>query len=70
MQVHIFQNDMFFMRDQPGAVTHDLPDTSHIATTVAYVESVIQAKREMPSWIDWLANQVFQAHHEINPASS
>ena len=64
--VQIFQNGTSFMREWPGVTTHDLPDTCDIATTVAYIESVIQGRREMPPWIDWLARQVLQATHEID----
>ena len=64
--VQIFQNGASFMREWPGVPAHDLPDTCDIATTVAYIESVIQGKREMPPWIDWLARQVLQATHEID----
>ena len=68
--VQIFQNGMSFMREWPGATTHDLPDTCDIATTVAYIESVIQGRREMPPWIDWLARQVLQATHEIDTSTA
>ncbi len=64
--VQIFQNGASFMREWRGVPEHDLPDTCDIATTVAYIESVIHGKREMPPWIDWLARQVLQATHEIN----
>ena len=64
--VRIFQNGASVMRDWPGVTAHDLPDTCDIATTVAYIESVIQGRREMPPWIDWLARQVLEASHEIN----
>ena len=63
--VQIFQKGASFMREWPGVTTHDLPQTCDIATTVAYIESVIQRKREMPPWIDWLARQVLEATHEI-----
>ena len=64
--VQIFQNGASFMREWPGVATHDQPDTCDIATTVAYIESVIQGKRAMPPWIDWLAQQVLEATHEID----
>ena len=67
--VHIFQNGTSFMRDWPGVTTHDLPDTCDIATTVAYIESVIDGKRPMPPWIDWLAQQVLDATYEIDTRS-
>ena len=65
--VQVFQNGASFMREWPGVATHDLPDTCDIATTVAYIESVIQGKRDMPPWIDWLARQVLEVTHEIDP---
>ena len=64
--VQIFQNGALFMHEWPGVASHDLPDTCDIATTVAYIESVIQGAREMPPWIDWLARQVLRAIHEID----
>lgn len=68
--VQIFQNSASFMHDWPGVTAHDLPDTCDIATTVAYIESVIQGKREMPPWIDWLARQVLKATHEVTPEAA
>ena len=65
--VQIFQNGASFMREWPGVATHDLPDTCDIATTVAYIASVIQGKRDMPPWIDWLAQLVLEATHETHP---
>ena len=64
--VHIFQNGASFMHEWPGVAAHDLPDTCDIATTVAYIESVIQGRRNMPPWIDWLARQVLQATYETH----
>ena len=63
--VQIFQNDASVMHDWPGVAAHDLPDTCDIATTVAYIESVMQGARPMPPWIDWLARHVHQTTHEI-----
>lgn len=60
--VQIFQNGVSVMHEWPGVASHDLPDTCDIATTVAYIESVIQGAREMPPWIDWLTRQVLLAH--------
>ncbi len=65
--VQIFQNGTSVMREWPGVVAHDLPDTCDIATTVAYIESVILGKRPVPPWIDWLARHVHQLTHEIAP---
>ncbi len=62
--VQIFRNDASVMHDWPGVAAHDLPDTCDIATTVAYIESVMQDKRAMPPWIDWLARHVHQTSHE------
>jgi len=67
--VQIFQNATSFMREWPGVTVHDLPDTCDIATTIAYIQSVIQGKRAMPPWIDWLAQQVLEATHEIDNPS-
>jgi anthranilate phosphoribosyltransferase len=67
--VQIFQNGVSVMRDWPGVAAHDLPDTCDIATTVAYIESVIHGARPMPPWIDWLARHVHQTPHEISPAN-
>jgi anthranilate phosphoribosyltransferase len=66
--VQIFQNGTSVMQQWPGVTTHDLPDTCDIATTVAYIESVICGKRPMPPWIDWLARHVHDLAHEIVPA--
>ena len=63
--VQIFQNDASVMHDWPGVAAHDLPDTCDIATTAAYIESVMQGARPMPPWIDWLARHVHQTTHEI-----
>lgn len=63
--VQIFQNDASVMHDWPGVAAHDLPNTCDIATTVAYIESVMQGARPMPPWIDWLARHVHQTTHEI-----
>ena len=60
VSVQIFQNATSVMHDWPGVTAHDLPDTCDIATTVAYIESVIQGLRPMPPWIDWLARHVHQ----------
>ena len=68
--VQIFQNGASYMREWPGVITHDLPETCDIATTVAYIESVIHGKRKMPPWIDWLAQQVLEASHEIDNRQS
>lgn len=62
--VQIFQNGTTFMHEWPGVASHDLPDTCDVATTVAYIEAVIQGKHEMPPWIDWLAQEVHLATHE------
>ena len=63
--VQIFQNNASVMHDWPGVAAHDLPNTCDIATTVAYIESVMQGARPMPPWIDWLARHVHQTTHEI-----
>ena len=68
--VQIFQNGAAVMREWAGVATHDLPDTCDIATTVAYIESVIHGKRPMPAWIDWLARHVHQTTYEIDPSTS
>lgn len=62
--VQIFQNGASLMHEWPGVASHDLPDTCDIATTVAYIDAVIQGKHEMPPWIDWLAQEVHLATHE------
>ena len=64
--VQIFQNGTSFMHEWPGVSAHDLPDTCDIATTVAYIESVVHGQRPMPPWIDWLARQVLEATHDIS----
>lgn len=68
--VQVFRNGVSLMHEWPGARDHDLPETCDIATTVAYIESVIEGRREMPVWIDWLARQVLQATYEINAKSA
>ena len=68
--VQIFQNGTSVMHNWPGVAAHDLPDTCDIATTVAYIESVIRGERPMPPWIDWLARLVHQLAHEIVPPKS
>lgn len=68
--VQIFQSGVSVMHEWPGLASHDLPDTCGIATTVAYIESVIQGKREMPPWIDWLARHVHSVTHEISAANT
>ncbi len=71
--VQIFQNGVSVMHEWPGVVSHDLPDTCDVATTVAYIESVIRGTREMPPWIDWLvtlAREVHPSTHEISAAST
>ena len=68
--VQIFQNGTSVMHDWPGVTAHDLPDTCDIATTVAYIESVIRGARPVPPWIDWLARHVHQTAHEIDPSTS
>ena len=68
--VQIFQNGTSVMHNWPGVAAHDLPDTCNIATTVAYIESVIRGERPMPPWIDWLARLVHQLAHEIVPPKS
>ena len=62
--VHLFQNGTPFMHEWPGVTTHDLPDTCDITTTLKYIESVIQGKRDLPPWIDWLARHVHETTHE------
>ncbi len=68
--VQIFQNGTSVMHEWPGVASHDLPDTCDIATTVAYIESVIQGAREMPPWIDWLAREVHSVTHEISATNT
>ena len=70
VSVQIFQNGTSVMHDWPGVAAHDLPDTCDIATTVAYIESVIRGERPMPPWIDWLARHVHQLTHETAPPKS
>ena len=65
--VQIFQNSTSVMHDWPGVAAHDLPDTCDIATTVAYIESVIRGARPMPLWIDWLARHLHHLNHETAP---
>ncbi len=65
--VQIFQNGTSVMHDWPGVSAHDLPNTCDIATTVAYIESVIDGERPMPLWIDWLARHVHDLAYEIVP---
>ena len=67
VSVQIFQNGASVMHDWPGVAAHDLPDTCDIATTVAYIESVIRGERPMPPWIDWLARHVHNLAYEIVP---
>ncbi len=62
--VPIFRNGVTLMREWPGVATHDLPETCDIATTVAYIESVVSGQRALPPWIDWLAREVHAATHE------
>ena len=62
--VQIFQSSETLMREWPGVATHDLPETCDIATTVAYIGSVISGQRPLPAWIDWLAREVLAAAHE------
>ena len=69
VSVQIFHNGTSVMHDWPGVAVHDLPDTCDVATTVAYIESVIQGKRPVPPWIGWLARHVHQLSHEIAPPS-
>jgi anthranilate phosphoribosyltransferase len=68
VSVQIFQNGTSVMHDWPGVAAHDLPDTCDIATTVAYIESVIRGERPVPPWIDWLARHVHQLTHETPPS--
>ena len=68
--VQIFQNGGMVMHEWSGVAAHDLPDTCDIATTVAYIESVIRGERPLPPWIDWLARHVHQLTHEIAPPKS
>ena len=56
--VQIFRNGDTVMREWPGVTTHDLPDTCDIAATVAYTQQVMHGQRDMPPWIDWLAQEV------------
>ena len=62
--VQIFRNGETLMREWPGVAAHDLPETCDIATTVAYIGSVISGQRALPAWIDWLAREVHAAAHE------
>ena len=68
--VQIFQNGTSVMHEWPGVAAHDLPDTCDIATTVAYIESVIRGERPLPPWIDWLARHVHGLAYEIVPAKN
>ena len=70
VSVQIFHNGASVMHDWPGVTAHDLPDTCDIATTVAYIESVIRGERPMPQWIGWLARHVRQLTYGFNPAKS
>jgi anthranilate phosphoribosyltransferase len=62
--VQLFQNGTAHMREWNGVAAHDLPDTCDVATAVAYIQSVIDQTREMPPWIDWLAQQMHNNAHE------
>jgi len=64
--LHIFRNGTTVMREWPGVTEHDLPDTHDIATTVAYIESVIRGARPMPPWVDALAQEVHDLTHEVH----
>jgi anthranilate phosphoribosyltransferase len=64
--LHIFRNGSTVMHEWPGVAEHDLPDTHDIATTVAYIESVIRGARPMPPWIDALAQEVHYLTHEVH----
>ena len=70
VSVGIFKNATSHMHDWPGVTTHDLPDNCDIATTVAYIKSVIQGERPMPPWIDWLARHVHQLSYGIHSAKN
>ncbi len=62
--VQLFQNGVAHMREWNGVAAHDLPDTCDVATAVAYTQSVIDQTRDMPPWIDWLAQQMHSSVHE------
>jgi anthranilate phosphoribosyltransferase len=65
--IQLFQNGACFIHEWNGVESHDLPDTCDVATAVAYIQSVIEARREMPAWIDGLAQQMHSnAHDEAN----
>jgi len=68
--VQIFRNDETLMREWTGVAGHDLPETCDIATTVAYIESVVHGERPLPPWIDWLAREVHAAAHEQTPSTA
>jgi anthranilate phosphoribosyltransferase len=63
--VLLFQNGVSVMREWTGVESHDLPDTCDLATTLAYIQSVIHGDRPMPLWIEWLARQVHSVVHEV-----
>jgi anthranilate phosphoribosyltransferase len=62
--VQLFQRGTTHMHEWHGVATHDLPDTCDVATTVAYIQSVIDQARDMPPWIDRLAQQMHSSVHE------
>jgi anthranilate phosphoribosyltransferase len=62
--VQLFQRGAAHMHEWNGVATHDLPDTCDVATAVAYIQSVIDQTRDMPPWIDWLAQQMHSSVHE------
>jgi anthranilate phosphoribosyltransferase len=70
VQIQIFQNSESHMRNWNGVANHDLPDTCDIATTVAYIHDVMHARRAMPEWIAWLAQELLNALHGTTHSTS
>jgi anthranilate phosphoribosyltransferase len=62
--LHIFTNKHSHMHQWNGVTSHDLPDTCDVETTVAYTQSIIAGARELPPWVDWLAQELLNATHE------
>lgn len=68
--LQIFRNGETLMREWQGVADHDLPDTCDIATTVGYIQDVMNDHRAMPAWIAWLAQEMQRATHDFQDTSS
>jgi anthranilate phosphoribosyltransferase len=64
--LQIFRNGESHMHEWQGVVSHDLPDTCDIATTLAYTHDVMHGRRAMPEWIAWLAQELQDAAYAIS----